>query len=286
MSIFELFHTHQRKGDTACFVLDDTLYVHLGDQLFWAPAIIALRNAGFPIKVHLPQSLKDFWKINRITIEQGNWQYDKNTIYFTYKPFLLTEKLWTVPTICADLTDTNIPERITVHLCKEVFQRLGLTEPTIPKLLFPTQLSSSIIEVVETQKKHIWLVNDQLDSGFFRQSMSQRHRIWNKAKQLKKQGNLIAYVGTFSASHHFDQSIVDIDMRGQTTPDEIFPLLQHPRVSGTISYDNFLMHACLLAQKKSYVMFRGRFRQKAEQHHYEKVNCAFGEVDKNLITYL
>ena len=71
---------------------------------------------------------------------------------------------------------------------------------------------------------------------------------------MKEKGNSIIYIGTNSNPSLFEKNfseLVDLDLRGKTNPDELFALINNHKICGTISYDNFIMHATLLAQKKA-----------------------------------
>jgi len=274
--------------EKAIFLLDDSSYIHLGDQLFWGPIIIALHQANYPIEVLLPGDMNKFWECNGIKKSHPKTLENPNAIYLTYSPMTFSRRLRGKNIIAVDLTNPHISNRISVYLCNEICRLLNVKNFSVPELKLPQDINKQLEKQITSIGNEVWLMNDLLVSGVFRLTANKRKRIWIKANEIAQTGGKIIYIkGENEVTlSYLMPNIISLDLRGKTTPDDIMGILQLPNVKGTISFDNFLMHSSLLCGKKAYVMFRGRFSYQQKVHCYKKVNIAFDNVNSENIIYL
>lgn len=277
-----------KKPDKVVFILDDPLYVHLGDQMFCAPAIIALQNAGIKVKTLLTGDIPEFWKINNVDSSKFDETCFDNAYYFTYMPMLFSRMLRKKPGFAIAFNAPGIKKRVSVHLCHEVCRIFDVAIDKVPTLKLPKNMDPQLKQQFVDLGDNVWLLGDQLVSGFYRWSTKKRKVLWQKARELTDKGGKIVYLKGENDKNLplLMPGVVALDLRGKTSPDDIFGAMQLPNVKGVISFDNFLMHVCLLCDKKAYVLFRGRYSRKQREHCYKKVNIAFEEVDPDKIEYL
>ena len=270
------------------FYLHDPLCIHLGDQLFWAPTVIALHSAGLPVQVTDSGTLSEFWKCNGIELVKSELVDFDHSLCFSYLSVFFSRGLSKHQVIAVDFTDPKISDRVASYLCSEVCDFLEVDLNVVPRLKLPPLQNYELLQQIKALGDSVWLFNDLLVSGFYRWTEKKRRRIWEKARELKESGGQIVYLKGANESQlpYLCPDAVTLDLRGKTTPDEVMGLLQLSNVKGTISFDNFLMHSALLCGKKAYVMFRGRFSGKQKKHCYQKVNTAFNEIDAENIHYL
>jgi hypothetical protein len=270
------------------FVLDDPLYIHLGDQLFCAPIIIALQKAGFPVEVALPGDMPAFWKCNNIVATDFNNLSFEDSYCFTYLPMIFSRGLRNKPGFAIALNDVSIPNRISPYLCRKIYQLLNVKLDSVPELALPCSLNSDLEQQILSLGDSVWLMNDLLVSGFYRWTTKKRRIIWEKAQEIAQKGGKIIYLKGEREIQlpHLLPSVISLDLRGKTSPDDVMGIMQLPNIKGIISFDNYLMHVALLCKKQAFVLFRGRFSRKQRQHCFKKVNTAFAEVDGSNITYL
>lgn len=276
------------KPEKVVFILDDPLYVHLGDQMFCAPAIIALQNAGIKVETVLTGDIPEFWKINNVFPQKFAETSFERACYFTYMPMLFSRDLKNKSGYTIAFNDSGIRERVSVHLCHEVCKLFDVKFDKVPPLKLPETMDSKLKQQLLDLGNNVWFLGDQLVSGFYRWSHKKRKLLWEKAKELAANGGKVVYL-----KGEKDELLpllipeaVSLDLRGRTSPDDIIGAMQLPNVKGIISFDNFLMHICLLCNKKAFVLFRGRYSRQQREHCFEKVNLAFEEVKPENIEYL
>ncbi|MBH11290.1 MAG: hypothetical protein CMG74_13240 [Candidatus Marinimicrobia bacterium] len=268
------------------FYLNDKSFFHLGDQLFFAQTIIALKNNNFPIEVLAPDNLKLFWRANGIKINSLGSKLDKKSdLVITYPPVYIKHKLHSYNSLIVDFTNSKINSRITDYFSEKLSHIIFSKPLQRPKIKFDLNINKKIKNQIINIGENIWVFNNQIDSGFFRKSFKKNQKLYNKMMYLFNKGEKIIFVGK-SSNNNIYEKYFSLDLRGKTTPDEIFSLLSLNCVKGVISYDNFLMHACLLLNKKAHIVFRGRYSRKKELHHYNNVNTAFSYPSRKNIWYI
>jgi hypothetical protein len=115
--------------------------------------------------------------------------------------------------------------------------------------------------------------NNYIDSGFYRVSHKDYKNLAAFAKTLARDKGLsINHIGT-QREKDGDKTPcpqTDLDLRGKTTPADLFYIAGCKNVVCNVSFDTFLMHVFFICGKKSYVLFRGRYTRNA---HDFIVNC-------------
>jgi hypothetical protein len=275
--------------DKIVFLLNDTSYIHLGDQYFWAPTIIAVEKSKYKLEVLLPGDMDEFWHCNGVENSQALSEDKKNTLYITDAPVVLSPEFKNRSYIAVDLGDSAIDDRVSVYLCNKICNILNITISTVPQIKLPQKLDTCLKEKIEALGDNVWLMSDSVTSCPWRFPNRKRSKIWEKVEDIVNSGGKVVYIHEENGLYYpfeGDSDMISLDLRHGTTPDDIMAILQMANVSGTLSFDNFLMHTALLCWKKPYVAFRGRYSKKQKMHCYEHVNTAFVNADAESIEYL
>jgi hypothetical protein len=132
-----------------------------------------------------------------------------------------------------------------------------------------------------------FIYSNYIDSGKFRKYCINNKSLEIQAVNLKKEGYKLIHVGSKNDLFN-DQSVynfIDIDLRGELSISQLIQLIGNKKIKGVVSYDNFIMHLSGIFDKKSFVLFRGRFFKKNIISHIKFINIVFF-TRKNRITYL
>lgn len=283
-----IFHQQTSSFEKVVFLLNNTSYIHLGDQFFWAPIILAVKESQYKIEVLLPGDMNKFWQLNGIESRQAISEDSKNTLYITDAPVVLSHEFKNRSYIAVDLGKSEIDERVSVYLCHKICNILNIKRNTVPLFQLPQKIDKNLEEKIMLLGDNVWLMSDSVTSCPWRFTNLKRKKIWSKTKDIFNAGGKIIYIKgeTEVQLPYLKPDIISLDLRGETSPDDILGIMKLPNVQGSISFDNFLMHTALLANKKAYVMFRGRFSKNQREHCYQNVNPAFEKVNENNISYL
>ena len=285
-----IYHNRIAKFDKIVFLLKNSSYIHLGDQFFWAPAILAVNNSSeYNLEVLLPGNMNEFWECNGIENSTSVSEESEGTLFITDAPIALSKEFKKRSYIAIDLSDECISDRVSVYLCNEICKLLKIKIDAVPLFHLPQKIEMSLKEKIEKLGDNVWLLSDTVTACPWRFPYFKRKKIWEKAKEIVDSGGKIIYVqedNTLTSDVEEFSNLISLDLRGITKPDDILAILQMSNILGTISFDNFLMHTALLCDKKAFVAFRGRYYKRQKRHCYEKVNTAFSNIDVANIDYL
>ena len=271
------------------FLLNDTRYIHLGDQYFWAPAIIAAIDSKYDVKILLPGDMDEFWYCNGVENSQSISNDTEKTLYITDAPIVLSPSFKDRSYIAVDLGDARINNRVSVHLYNEICKILEIERDSIPQLKLPHKIDKRLEEQINQLGDNVWLMSDSVSSCLWRFPYFKRKKIWSATEEIVRSGEKIVYVHEENGYYHpfeGDENLIALDLRKSTSPGDIMTILQMPNIAGTISFDNFLMHTALLCGKRARVAFRGRYSKRARKHCFNNVNTAFANVEIKQIEYL
>lgn len=265
------------------FKLNNPTFVHLGDQLFYIPAMQSLIASGFEVHVDAPIHLAEYFR--RLGCVLISEQPINNSSVLEIVPlacYNLKSKKQTAQLI-VDFSNTTIDTIITLKLVNVL--RFILKK----ELLFihaPIYKPCNRLELLNINKGILF--NNYVDSGKFRMRKGHFRALECKAQQLRAEGFQIIHVGSANDKRK-DQKhypYIDIDLRGCTQPIELIDMLHSAKIMGALTFDNFIMHASLMAGKLTYVRFRGKFTKSSVKHHKLHVNNAFIKGNLQLIKYI
>lgn len=268
------------------FYFPDYEMMHLGDHLFFEPLIRILKTVGYDVAVAPAPIMKFYFEELGYKIDDIKNNYD---LVISRMEFLPKLKECGKPLLLIDTASAKIMQPICYDLIQKVFAILKISlqnvddKPQVLKNLEQKNFN------VDKDKKYI-VFNNYIDSGAFRIGKKHHEIIVNFVKNLKKQtGFSVVHVGSqkdkINDKHSYD--VIDIDLRGKTSVRDLFDLVQLENIVYCVSYDAFIMHLFAMADKKTFVLFRGRFLKKYANMMMRYLNPPF-RTDKQskLIEYI
>ncbi len=254
-----------------CNIFFDTYHktTHLGDRVFIIPILFNLQKNMIQISTNDNILIDLYEAIYKLKFDNNFDYYDFNIVL---RPSFLKKFNRNIRQIYLDFTDTSteylISEQVNIILNKS----LGLNQHL-------KNHSVSLNQSKDENSKIVFFSN-YIDSGSFRKLFIDQKKLYDKCYELKRIGYKIYHIGTESDrcndSKNYD--FVDVDLRGKTSIIEIIELFKNYEDLIVVSYDNFLMHLGLIYNKKTFILFRGRFLKSNYYHHMKYVNCNFGKI--------
>lgn len=251
--------------------------MHLGDRLFYFPAILQIILNGGKVCIH-PKDETTFTMFKNlfgIELEIFTYHEDIDFIYvisahslfgnlktfFAYKKRILIS--------FDESSKKNVIEQINSQLeLKEKFNwRTFLQKKSIEN----TQISGC---------QKVVLFSNYINSGFFRKYFIDERKLVQQAIKLKKEGWTVVHVGSRLDRQHdkVEYDFVDMDLRGVITIQEVILMISGHSQLLAVCYDNFIMHICHIYRRPTFVLFRGRFSRRAFDFHMRCVNETFTEA--------
>lgn len=285
--IFVLGKEQLRKDQHFVFYLKNSEYMHPGDHLFFEPVIRWFKQMGMRVSVLPTSIMKSYFEINgyetNVAIQRSDVIITKPEMYFEIR--CKSKNIVLVHTACPKI---NTP---LINYLIESFSKLLTIEP---ESFFSFQYKPNSIKMLKNidlkllnNQKYV-IFNNYVASGRFRIDKQKRNKI-NKFAKIFKERNQCKLIHVGSAGdqlidkNYYD--FIDLDLRGKTSINDLFYLASLPQVTAAISFDNFIMHLMALYEKKSFVLFRGRWTMKARDYHINCINPPF-ETEKKLIEYI
>ncbi|WP_024304073.1 hypothetical protein [Pseudogulbenkiania sp. MAI-1] len=239
--------------------LADPAYIHLGDQLFYEPMVRALLASGKDVCFAPIPAMRGYF---------GGLGYPLSEPEEARACDVVITPVWALPQHPAETryrnrlyvhaADSRIDAPIAQYLAQTLTSLLGLPIPTDdfephywPNPSSPIMLDDDCSYV---------LFNNYVDSSRLRIGQAEQQALLDELAKLKAQHNVcVLHVGSNrdKAGDLRDYgSLVDRDLRGQTTIETLFHLALHPSVRAVVSFDNFIMHLGLLARKACHIRLR------------------------------
>lgn len=259
---------------------------HLGDRLFFLPLMLQLLADGYQVSLD-----SDDLTTNKILTSL----YDlaslpaasKSAVDLVViaKPAFLAKGRSCPNLLIVDFMDTRIDTDIAGTLTSSFYQLLRCTPSNLSKRV-PRLVASDALNILADGQKY-FLFSNYINSGLFRKWFVNEEKLLQQCKDLQAEGFQIIHVGSAEdkAADSRSYPFVGLDLRGGLTLPQLIALVASPQVEGAVTYDNFLMHLMGLYEKRAFVLFRGRFSKKNQEHHFRSVNGAFFKKDGQL-TYL
>lgn len=259
---------------------------HLGDRLFFLPLILQLLADGYQVSLD-----RDDLITNKILTSLYGLASlpaaSKSALDLVVmaKPSFLAKGRSCPSLLVVDFMDIRIDRDIAETLTSNFYQLLKITPSNLSKRV-PRLVASDALNILADGQKY-FLFNNYISSGLFRKWFVNEGKLLQQCKDLQAEGFQIIHVGSADdkAADSRSYPFVGLDLRGALTLPQLIALVGNPQVEGAVTYDNFLMHLMGLYEKRTFVLFRGRFSKMNREHHFRCVNGAFFKKDGQL-TYL
>lgn len=255
---------------------------HLGDRLFLFPLINFLLKIGMNVYFNDKDILsKEIYYEMYGTKIPSSYNIKGIDSVIISKPSYLSLNLENSNLIIVDFNDKTSTFRVPLQLIRsfQLIMDLDINAPIIG--------GSGEDGVYGNQYDKYIVFNNYIDSGAFRKFFCNEDLLSEKCRNLKLDGYKIIHVGS-QADINKDRNkydFVDIDLRGKISPSELVQIIKRKNIYGAVTYDNFIMHLMGFFSKKSYVLFRGRFKKSSKNYHFQYVNNSFYSDDA-LLEYL
>jgi hypothetical protein len=283
---FYLVGAPGNSSGVVVFDLSEPKFVHLGDQLFFEPAMQRLKDLGVSFAVIPTKPMSSYFASKGFVVAQTG-ELGTDEIRLRITPLALYDaSVSGVRTLVVDLTDTGIRLPLGAALTKAITEALVLPTDQAEMRSSNVGIALSSSKIALPPKSVVF--SNYVDSGRFRIRRSYFKQLEAKAVELRSAGHSIVHVGSNAdkLTDSMQYRFVDLDLRGRTSAVDIIDIFLRPEVVTAVTFDNFVMHAALMASKPVLVKFRGRFTKSAIDHHIKHVNPALAPPGSDLITYL
>jgi len=253
----------------------DYEYMHFGDHMFFEPSSRFLKSKGFDVKV-MPTKAMEFYFINsgiKIATEDDVKEAD---LLITRPEFFNSVKGFKKNILYIDTASSEIKK----YICQDIVEKISnfLLLSCDGFYAKPYKILTHRSEIALDKGFEYILFSNYIDSGFHRVTKWHYDRLSQFAKKMAKESNLkVIHIGTAKdkAKDNRIYDFISMDLRGKTSPEDLFYLASLDSVKYSISFDAFLMHIFFLYEKKAFVLFRGRFMKKARDFILNYVNPPF-----------
>lgn len=257
----------------------DYEWMHLGDHLFFEPLANALQKYGYELYIE-PIKAMEFYFLelgyNLSKLEDNTYDLIISRI-----EFYSTLKKSNFPILYIDTANIKIEQPLCFDMIEKTNKLLNMETREIidkPRLRdISNVLSDELIAINNSNDKYI-VFNNYIDSGSFRVFDRHFKKIREFTQILKRQtGYKVIHTGSKNDKDKDKEvyEFVDIDLRGKSSIKDLFDLVQLNNIVLNVAFDAFQMHLFMMADKKSYILFRGRFSQKASNVLINNVNPPF-----------
>lgn len=257
------------------FSFSNTRLVHFGDQLFFLPVALLLRELNFKVLIIDPGQLTSLWEHQGFTVLSQNEICIEGALWISKDDML--------PNIFPQLKNLNGHflgfnfgkmkghEAISKLIAKVIINMLIKIDPNIKisddeiNLFFERDYSRVIVnenakqvkaeylyKLDQVSKQKIIIFSDFVDSGMFQSALRRKH-LHKLAQKLKAEYSIV-YIGSKKEKTRRKPIFIDIDLRGETLTSEVFNLFYHPSVVGYAGFDTYPLHVATLCKKFLYVV--------------------------------
>lgn len=285
-----LLNYDKKKPVKILFYFPNSKIMHFGDHLFFEPLARELKKLGFDIYVYPVKAMAFYFRKNGFKIADDNI-FENVDLIITRVDFISVFKDTNHQILFIDTANSSIKMPLCEDLIKKIFSFLDIQNNNY--LTIPSNIEANgenLISVIDKNEKYI-LFNNYLDSGAFRSGKSHQDLIINFIKKMKgSYGYKVIHTGSKKDKDHDkkDYSFVDLDLRGKTSIEEMFYLCTLKNIVFNVSFDAFQMHLFFINNKKSFIVFRGRYLKTNEKFIKKYVNPPFkykGSIN-DLIEYI
>jgi hypothetical protein len=250
-------------------------FMHFGDHLFFEPLAKFLKETGFIVKI-MPIKAMEFYFINNgYDIGISNDILDADLLITRVEMYNEVVR-FKKNTLFVDITSSSIKN----FLCQDIVNKIADFLSIDAKNFYakPSKINNYLSKIELNPNIEYITFNNYIDSGFYRVRKKHYKHLSDFCKHFAKINNLsVIHIGTKKDKekdkNYYD--FVDIDLRGKTSAADLFYIASLGNVKFNISFDAFIMHIFFLYNKKSFILFRGRYTNKARNFVRQYMNPPF-----------
>ena len=258
--------------------LPDEKIMHLGDNLFFEPLANNLTKLGFKVFI-CPINAMQFYFSDLGYKIANDTKLSKYDLIISKTDFYWRLRGLKNQILLIDTTSLKIKSPLCDDIVNKVFDELKLkikSKNFTPSLLnYP--LDTSKFSFIKKSDKYI-IFNNYINSGSIRSGVNHQKLIIKFIKNLKEStGCKVIHSGSrkdkLNDLNKYD--FVDFDIRGKSSVKDIIALCAHKNLIYNVSFDAFQMHLFFILNKKSFILFRGRWLQENSDFIKNYVNPPF-----------
>ncbi len=287
-SIDGVIYTNSKKAfaeyEAIYFYFNYPQLMHLGDQLYFKPLISKLNKGSSQVIVEPTAGMRFIFSENLSLPDTS----------INFKKVLFVSRLELLPQIIScfggvdyflyDSMSHKVNRPISDFIVNSFYKYYDL-ECNFPLSITPNEYLDFMVTPYNQfgllNKSNIIFFSNYVDSGKFRILPKDRDILL--ATLLKERGNsYVVHLGTkqdaVNDCANYD-GIVDLDLRGKTTPQDIFSLMAMNNVQAVYCYDTFVLHVANIFGLKVNVKFKKYFlhnqqKRQAFSSLFAKENCS------------
>ena len=267
-------------------------YMHLGDHLFFEPLMNQLVKDGYKVQI-IPAKIMEFYFRNLGYSIVSEIEDDTDLIITRTEFVREIKKLKNI--VLYEYLNTKLKEKLCIDIVKKIYRIIDNN-----KIINPLNIKIQYLKLDEKLQKEIQnknnilkenkyiIFNNYLDSVKFLNIFSNYNKKFEvKLKELKEQGYYVIHVGSKKDKEKDKKkyNFVDIDLRGKTSIEELFYLVNLDNIKINIGFDAFIMHLFFIQEKESYIFIRNKITIKRTECIKKYFNPSF-YTTKNKINYL
>ena len=275
--------------NTILLYFPDYEMMHFGDHLFFEPLARYLKLNNFEVLVSPIPAMEFYFEELGYPIF-NNHTFENVDLIVTKVEFLNRFRGSQNQILFVDTASSKIRLPLCHDLIEKIAHILGL--PKINYDPVPSYFDNYKEDAgfsLDKEKRYI-IFNNYIDSGQVRSGTAHQNLIISFVTELKKKtGFDVIHTGSAKDKNNDTgkYNFVDIDLRGNTTIKGLFRLCANKSVVYNVSFDGFQMHLFFIKNKKSFILFRGRFLKKNEKYIKNFVNPPFYHPNPtSLIEYI
>lgn len=291
-SIDGAIYTNTKKPlaayDSVFFYFDDVQLMHLGDQLYFKPLITKLKNSGYKVLVDPTASMCFFFQ--DCLVDYTATDFDPQKVLIISRIELLPKIRSKFGAVDYFLCD-SMAHQINIPICNYILNsfinyydlKLDLSISACDFLDF------SLIPYVKyglADKNKIIFLNNYADSGKFRISSARKKLLLTRLLQ-ERANSYVVHLGTKADKLNDPgdySNIVDLDLRGMTTPEEIFSLMNLGNIAAVYCHDTYVLHVANFFDLNINLVFKRFFLyNKQKQIAFTSL---FAKKDRNYVVIL
>jgi len=285
-----LLNSSSKNIKSILLYFPDYQFMHFGDHLFFEPLARELQVKGYEVIIFPIKAMEFYFKKLNFIIGNEN-SLETVDLVLSKTEFITHLSGINNQILFVDTTKSNTKLPLCTRLNDNVFK--FLQEDSSDCVDVPSYIDvnhTSIGSTLNSNNQYI-IFNNYLDSGSFRSGKRHQQIIVDFVRKLKLEtGCKIFHTGSKKDKDNDcnKYDFIDIDLRGKTSIEDMFYLISHDNVIYNVSFDAFQMHLFFIKNKKSFILFRGRYLKKnvAYQRDYVLPPFLFNRIKTDLIEYI